>query len=256
MSMNIQMMSNGFNVNGPAMDYKKPFLQTILQTETAAPFTKIPSTAYQIEYTSNFFNPQVINSMATTSYPSFVPTEPTTRSSSIRTTTMKQTTMTEPKSTTTPSPTTTKDTESHEMSFHNPEMQAGWPVFHLIIEGHSKVKTYGLNDASVERNLPKIRPVQSKGDPVVRHVTNNDESPEYHPKHLHSPKKDPNKYFQKQDQNKKSAMSNLLSLLDGSFGKYLENDSHNLHESEVKNVKNKKENSENNKRKTRSIPNE
>lgn len=256
MSMNIQMMSNGFNVNaaGPAaMDFKKqkPFLQTILQTETAAPFTKIPSTAYQIEYTSNFFNPQVINSMATTSYPSFIPTEPTTRPSSIRTTTMKQqTTMTAPKSTTTASSTTT--TEVPEMSFHNPEMQAGWPVFHLIIEGHSKVKTYGLNDASVERNLPKIRPIQPRGDPVVRHVTNTDESPEYHPKHLHSPKKDPNKYFQKQDQNKKSAMSNLLSLLDGSFGKYLENDSN----SDVKNVKNKKENSENNKGKTRNIPKE
>lgn len=245
MSMNIQMMSNGFNVNGPAMDFKKPFLQTILQTETAAPFTKTPSTAYQIEYTSNFFNPQVINYMATSSYSSFVPTEPTTRPSSIRTTTMKPTTMTIPKSTTT----TPKETDAPEMSFHNPEMQAGWPVYHLIIEGHSKVKTYGLNDASVERNLPKIRSIQPKGDPVVRHVTNTDESPEFHPKHLHSPKKDPNKYFQKQDQNKKSAMSNLLSLLDGSFGKYLENDN----ESEAKVVKNKKENSENNKRRTQSI---
>lgn len=237
-------------------DTTKPLLQSILQTETASPFTKKPSSVYQIEYTSNIYNPEAINSMATSSShaSTFVPTKSTLRPMSIKTTVK---TSLVPSSSTTSA--TAVEQEEQKQHYVLPDMQAGWPVYNLIIEGHSKVKTYGLkNDDEIGNNMPKIRPVQAKENPIVERVTNSDEGPEFNVKHLKTNKKDHNKFPKKSEDDKKSAsaMTSLLSLLDSSFGNFL-SDEESVdkvrHESEMKIVKNEKENSE--RRKTRrSIP--
>lgn len=174
-------------------DTTKPLLHSILQTETASPFTKKPSSVYQIEYTSNIYNPEAINSMATSSSftTTFTPTKPSIRPVSIKATTKTSTTAQSP-------------AESDEQKHYvQPEVHMGWPVFNLIIEGHSKVKTYGSkNDDPIGNRLPNIRPVQAKENPVVERVTNN--GPEF-------PKA----------KSKQTAMTSLLSLLDGSFGNFL-----------------------------------
>jgi hypothetical protein len=238
-------------------DTTKPLLQSILQTETASPFTKKPSSAYQIEYTSNIYNPEAINSMATSSSnaATFVPTKPTLRPTPMKTT-MK--TSLEPSTSTTSSALTTKQ-EEQKQHYVVPDMQASWPVYNLIIEGHSKVKTYGLkNDDEIGSNMPKIRPVQAKENPIVERVTNSEEGPEFNVKHLKANKKDFGGKFPKKSEDSKkseSAMDSLLSLLDSSFGNFLSDESADKvrHESEKKTVKNEKENLEG--RKTRrSIP--
>lgn len=129
-------------------------------------------------------------------------------------------------------------------------------MYNLVIEGHSKVKTYGLKSED-EIGKAMIRPVQAKENPIVERVTNSDEGPEFNVKHLKANKKDSGKISRKTEDNKKSesAMDSLLSLLDSSFGNFLseENSDKVRHESEKRMVKNEKENME--RRKTRrSIP--
>lgn len=256
---------NGPTINGHMVpsrientlkDTTKPLLQSILQTETAVPFTKKPSSVYQIEYTSNIYNPQAINSMATSSshVTTFTPTKPTIRPMSMKTTIKTSLMPSSSTSATTPA-------ELEEIKHYvQPDMHAGWPVYNdLIIEGHSKVKTYGLkNDDAIGHNLPKIRPVQPKENPIVERVTNSDEGPEFNVKHLEVNKEDHNKFFTKKtDNDKNSAMTSLLSLLDSSFGNFLSNESVDKvrHESENKIEKNRKEKSEKHKTR-RSIPDE
>ncbi|CAG9799061.1 unnamed protein product [Chironomus riparius] len=181
----------------------KPLLHSILQTESAVPFsfTKKPSSAYQIEYTSNIYSPEAINSMATSSTTTFVtpstipPTKPSIHPMSMKTTNKMIISTSE------------RDEQKH---YVQPDMHVGWPVYNLIIEGHSKVKTYGLkNDDPLALSMPKIRPIQSKENPIVEHVIkNNDDGPEY-------------KLQQKQKPKKESTMESLLSILDGSFGNLL-----------------------------------
>lgn len=229
-------------------DTTKPLLQSILQSETAAPFTKKPSSVYQIEYTSNIYNPEAINSMATSSS-TFVPTKPTHRPTPMKTT-MK--TSLEPSTT---SSAVTTEQEEQKQHYVLPDMQANWPVYNLIIEGHSKVKTYGLkSDDEIGNNMPKIRPVQAKDNPIVERVTNSDGGPEFNVKHLRGNKKELGKFQRKTEDGKKSesAMDSLLSLLDSSFGNFLSDETVDKvrHESEKKN---EKENLE--RRKTRrSVP--
>lgn len=205
--MNVAMISDGFKLSAPVKHHKKPLLHTILRTETAAPFTKIPSSAYTINYTESIYNPETINSMAAINNV-YQPTEPTVRPFSM--------------TTTLPPPAMT--TDSMFSHYKQPEQPMRGPMY-LIIEGHSKVKTYGLkNDDILERHLPKIRQISNNQDPVVRRIV--DETPvEYRVKHLHAPKKDPNKYFKRTDGKNSGAMSNLLTLLDTSFGNFLSNDS-------------------------------
>jgi hypothetical protein len=234
-------------------DTTKPLLQSILQTETASPFTKMPSSVYQIEFTPSIYNPEAINSMATSSshVATFVPTKPTLRPMFMKTT-VKTSLL--PSSSTT-SATTAIEYEEQKQHYILPDMQVGWPVYNLIIEGHSKVKTYGLkNEDEIGNNMPKIRPVQAKENPVVERVTNSDEGPEFNEKYLKVNKK----LHKKMDDEKESgsAISSLMSLLDSSFGNFLSDGVEKVrHESEKKIVKNEKENSE--RRKTRrSIPDE
>lgn len=181
----------------------KPLLHSILQTESAVPFsfTKKPSSAYQIEYTSNIYSPEAINSMATSSTTTFVtpstmlPTKASVRPMSMKTTNKMIISTTE------------RDEQKH---YVQPDMHVGWPVYNLIIEGHSKVKTYGLkNDDPLALSMPKIRPIQPKENPIVEQATNNnDDGPEYKVQKIQKPKKE-------------STMESILSILDGSFGNLL-----------------------------------
>lgn len=228
----------------------KPLLHTILQTETASPFTKMPSSAYQIEYTSNIYSPEAINSMAmSSSYATtFTPTKATIRPMSMKTTVKTSPVPSFPTST------STNLIPQEKKHYVQPEMNAGWPVYNLIIEGHSKVKTYGLkNDDEIENHLPKIRPVQHKQNPIVERVTSTEKGPEFEVKHLkHS--KHPKK-SSSSDESAQSPMSSLFSLLETSFGNFLSDENRDKvrPESEIKNAKNERENTE--KRKTRrSIP--
>lgn len=220
-------------------DNTKPPLQSILQTEIAAPFSKKPSGAYRIEYTSNIYNPEAINSMATSSSnaATFIPTMPTLRPTSMKTTIKTNTVQS--------SSTLVKTTsEQEKQKLHvQQKIHAGWPIYNLIIEGHSKVKTYGLkNDDAVGNSLPMIRLVQPKKNPIVKHVTN-PEGPEFKVKHLQSNKKTLNEFFSKNSrEDKKSAITSLLSLLDSSFGNFLSDAATNMvhNENENKIVKNEK----------------
>lgn len=233
----------------PSQPETKPLLHAILQTETAVPFTKMPSSAYQIEYTSNIYSPEAINSMAmSSSYATtFTPSKATIRPLSMKTTV---------KTSSVPSlPTSTSANAIPQEKKHyvQPEMNAGWPVYNLIIEGHSKVKTYGLkNDDEIENHLPKIRPVQHKPNPIVERVT--EKGPEFEVKHHLKHSKHPKK-SSSSDESAQSPMSSLFSLLETSFGNFLSDENRDKvrPESETKNAKNERENTE--KRKTRrSIP--
>lgn len=249
-ALNGHMMPSSLHKEHLQRDTTKPLLQSILQTETAAPFTKKPSSVYQIEYPSSIYNPQAINSMATSSsyVSTFNPTKATVQPMPMNTTTKTSLMSLSSDATTISAPLTTQE----QKQYIQPEMHMGWPVYNLIIEGHSKVKTYGgKNDDSITSNLPKIRPIQSNENPIVEYVTNPIDGPEY--KSTQAPQRFPNN----QDI-QKSSMLGLLSLLEGSFGNLLSDDSIRgnvevRHKSENKNAKN--EHFE--KRKTRrSIPDE
>lgn len=217
-------------------DTTKPLLQTILQTESASPFTKKPSAVYQIEYTSNLH--EAINSMAAASSHSapFV-------STSIKTSPVPFSSST--------SPTTTTKQEEQKQHYVLPDMLTNWPSYNLVIEGHSKVKTYGLkSENEIGHIMPKIRPIEAKENPIV-------EGPEFNIKHLKvNNKKDNNKFPKKAEDDKKSAMTSLLSLLDSSFGNFLSDTSADKvrQESEKQIVKNEKENYERRRKTRRSIP--
>lgn len=213
----------------------KPLLQTILRTETASPFTKKPSNVYQIEYTSNIYNPAAINSMATSPSISttFTPTYPTVRPISLHTS-MKTSVVSS-----TSVPTVTEE----EKHYVQPDMQFGWPVYNLVIEGHSKVKNYGSkNDDKLGNKLPMIRPVQASENPIVDRETNAVEGPAFNEKHLLLKKKDSQRLVKSTDDSSKSTMSDLLSLLGSSFDNFLsdENADKMQEESEKRIEKSKK----------------
>lgn len=225
----------------------KPLLQSILQTETASAFTKQPSHAYQIEYTSNIYNPEDINSMAAASskVTNFIPTEPTIRPMLIKTTTK----MSEPTTTS-----TTKSPEVFKETYVQPEAFAGWPVYNLIIEGHSKVKNYGLKNVDeIGNNLPKIRPVQGKENPIVERVTKPDEGPEFSTKHSQAKKKEFDKNFKSSESSQKSPMASIWSLLDSSFGSFMSDENSDKSQLESENKIGKQKNENFKKRKTRSL---
>lgn len=88
---------------------------------------------------------------------------------------------------------------------------------YLIIEGHSKVKTYGQSDEE-GAHAPKIVPVVPTEDSVITHV----EQDQPMVKHLHK------KMMMEEKKSKEAAgkgedskMSGLLSFIDSSFGDFL-----------------------------------
>ncbi|XP_058064942.1 transcription initiation factor TFIID subunit 12-like, partial [Anopheles bellator] len=167
---------------------KRPLLKTILQNEHSYPFTKTSMTSTVTEYTSSFYDPQNINAMAQTVFhppqtTEYVQPSKAPLSNEIRTpfvtpvgpfvTTVSPPLTVRPATTTTttasPVVTSTERIFSHyKQPATSAPMERG-PLY-LIIEGHSKVKTYGLNTNDTLMQLPRMVPVASTRDPIVRHV--------------------------------------------------------------------------------------
>lgn len=110
---------------------------------------------------------------------------------------------------------------------------------YMIIEGHSKVKKYGLRPNDIKSNFPKIVPIVPTKETVVRHVVSNDEfGNTLAVKHLHvkttpttttqrpvSTTLPPSTAITKLELKKKepSTMDSLLSFLDTSLGNFFLN---------------------------------
>lgn len=109
-------------------------------------------------------------------------------------------------------------TDAYFSHYHQPRQPMKGPMY-LIIEGHSKVKTYGQNDKTAQKHEPKIVPVQQEDDPVIRHVVS-DNGPMV--KHLHAKKEELKKDKKMQKKSKEaSSMGSLLSFIDSSLGDFL-----------------------------------
>lgn len=113
--------------------------------------------------------------------------------------------------------------------YKQPEKPMPGPMY-LIIEGHSKVKTYGGPSTSSGRREPNFIPVQSTVDPVVVRVVNEDDGGKYEVRHLHYKQPTPEDQEAETEKNtppteskakpNANKMSSLLSLLDTSFGDF------------------------------------
>lgn len=171
--------------------------QTIFSSSTYAPVTFVTTTPATPTPAPTHAAIYVTSSSTSTTHPT------TTYSPPIYTQTSTSTTQA-PRTTTTLSPTrllipntsnlsyrptvspmkmTTDSLFSH---YHQPEKPLRGPMY-LIIEGHSKVKTYGKDE--LDPHKPKIVPVISNREPVVRRADPNEKrgTPEtFQVKHLHS----------------------------------------------------------------------
>lgn len=89
---------------------------------------------------------------------------------------------------------------------------------YLIIQGHSRVKTYGQQTENVtDRHAPKMVPIVATKDPVIMHVVNKDDiGNEMNVPHV-SEKND----VKIETTTGASTMDSLLSLLDNSFSGFL-----------------------------------
>lgn len=222
---------------------KKPILHTILQNEKAFPFTKTAMTSSITEYTSHFYNPQNINAMATTiihppQTTEYLAIEPSNTLPPVSTDIkaphvtpaafvrpMTPTTTTTTTTTSTPAPPSQSITADPFLA-HLQQAQPKAPLY-LIIEGHSKVKTYGLNNNDTLMQLPKMVPVVGSEDPIIRHVVNRDQTGDV----VNIPRITMNPVMtttmasdalssSEETSEEKSAVNSLLSLLGSSFGDY------------------------------------
>ena len=128
------------HTEGNHLETPKPWLHSLLKSETASAFVKKPSAAYKIELTSSIYRPEDINSMAVSlsSHTSVTPgSSSTVEINQIRPLQEKLTYIV-----------------PNLLDLHKEK-------FPLIIESHSKVKKYGSNDQN-PINLLMIRPVQEK----------------------------------------------------------------------------------------------
>lgn len=132
--------------------------------------------------------------------------------------------------TTTPAPTSTSTPTSDAIySYLNqPALPVRRPMY-LIIQGHSKVKTYGNNNGGnkTEKHEPKMVPIVAMEDPIVKHVVSLDSSVgEFQVKHLHKSQANEVKIKTTTASNKPTKtkvatpMVSLLSLLDSSFASF------------------------------------
>lgn len=205
---------------GSYAENKKPFLQSLLQHEqqnyspkpyqstvtnrtpimTTTPTTKISSTTMKTTTTpappAPAYHPMIVQSIEITTI------APISSPSTIFTPTVLPPSMT---------------TDSLFSHYKQPSQPLTGPMY-LIIEGHSKVKTYGLRDEEA-KHIPKIVPVKPKKNPVIKHVVSEDDNgTEVLVKHLHQKQEDKKIAEKPKLENKKSTMDNLLSFLDfGSF---------------------------------------
>lgn len=124
-----------------------------------------------------------------------------------------------------PMPTSTSD------AIFSYQKQPPLPVrrpMYLIIQGHSKVKTYGNNNSAnkTEKHEAKMVPVVAKDDPIVSHVISTDRNVgEFQVKHLHKSQSNEVKIkttptISNKPTRKPTPMVSLLSLLDSSLASF------------------------------------
>lgn len=188
---------------------KKSWLQDLLQKEVAKP--TMPSrvqfetaTMLKLDDKNQFTNKATVESMTETPPPFFVPTI---------------------------QPPTSNDNKALLKELYKP-----MNPMNLIIQGHSRVKTYG--QGTDERD-PKIIEVKSVEDPVVNRVVSKDENGvQFDVKHLHTNKtQSVSSKTNVEPENKNSSVASLLSLLDLSFGDFLDNSSNVAQETKINEIK-------------------
>lgn len=120
-------------------------------------------------------------------------------------------------------------TDSLFSHYKQPSLPVRGPMY-LIIQGHSKVKTYGPDGGNAKRTEKaeaKMVPIVAKEDPVVNHVvaSNSNESV-VQVKHLHKSRETESKTKPTSKPTKKvtTPMASLLSLLDSSLASFGLND--------------------------------
>lgn len=137
----------------------------------------------------------------------------------------------EPAVMTTMPPPPSMTTDAYFSHYNQPQQPIGGPMY-LIIEGHSKVKTYGQGDEE-GIHAPKIVPVVPTEDSVITHVG----SEEPMVRHLHKKasalkeveKKTKASVVEKEEGEKKKKseennMGGLLSFIENSMGDFLKAD--------------------------------
>lgn len=124
-----------------------------------------------------------------------------------------------------PKTTAATTTTAPPFSIFKPAILPTRPPLYLIIQGHSKVKTYGAEHGSSKNITTKAKmvPVTPKIDPIVNHVVSQDSSGnEIQVKHLHKLHIPTTRVKSTTPSSLKkltnSPMESLLSLLDKSFG--------------------------------------
>lgn len=219
-------------------DFKPPKEQLFSESQRFSAFAKLPSPFTKTTFDPTTFAPEIVDAHSINYEFSYQTTQPTTTTS---TTTTTQAPLPPPPSTTEPSTTTTSTTSMYAR-FTKPTK----PRSHMsmIIEGHSKVKTYGQGTAEdpKEKHKPKLVPILSKVDPVVRKVVNINENGEtMEVQHLHTPpnpKKEPKvvkvtETSPKKEKSPPTAMDSLFSFFDSSFGGLLKDENGLTNEKEV-----------------------
>lgn len=176
---------------------KKSWLQDLLQKEVAKP--SIPShvqmetlSMMKLDDMNRFNNKQLVESETEITPPYFVPTI---------------------------QPLIATD---NKMLFK--EITKPMSPMNLIIQGHSRVKTYGQG---IEERDPKIIEVKSVENPVVNRVVSKDEhGVQFDVKHLHANNSNRTQNASlNSTESENSPVAGLLSLLDLSFGDFLDNSS-------------------------------
>lgn len=201
------------NVNAlQASDKKRPWLQNLLQKEVTYHTPTVMPTTPQIVMS---YSPPVFESHSTltndlpTQY-QFNPFDSTTLS---------------PVTTVAPITLTTDELFSH---YKQPTEPLHGPMY-LIIQGHSKVKTYGGQQTvnGTIRHSAKMVPVETSRDPVVTHVVSEEEDGNVMKvAHMHKTSQNNDAKHQTSIDRKKtnSTVDSLLSLLDSSFMGFFMND--------------------------------
>lgn len=116
-------------------------------------------------------------------------------------------------------------TDSLFSLYKQPALPVRGPMY-LIIQGHSKVKTYGADqsDKKPEKHEAKMVPVTVKDDLIVKHVVATDPSGnELQVKHLHklhTPEVKPKTTKPTKKPASSPMMDSLLSLLDGTWANF------------------------------------
>ncbi|XP_055299338.1 uncharacterized protein LOC129566954 [Sitodiplosis mosellana] len=199
------------NVNSLEIEKRPHWVQSLLQKEvTYQPPSTTPSVVFA--YSPHIYEPQSTNLNIKVEAPP-------------KDTLSIEHSFAEP-TTATPTPTimTTDSLFSH---YNQPALPVRGPMY-LIIQGHSKVKTYGADqyDKKPEKHEPKMVPVTVKDDLIVKHLVSTDQNGnEFQVKHLHKlhtpevkTKTSSTKTTKKPSNS--PMMDSLLSLLDTSWANF------------------------------------